>query len=82
MKVRLQKSNVRDSVVLSMWNIFRKQNSSLSSEDQFDFANSDAASRNREAPISTVQREAFGLLKICIQLTNTCSQPWIKVANF
>ena len=30
----------------TIWNIFREQNSSLSSEDQFDFTNSDAASRN------------------------------------
>ena len=50
MKVRLQESSVIDSIVLSLWNIiFRKQNSSLSSEDQFDVTNSDAASRNRES---------------------------------
>ena len=30
----------------TIWNIFREQNSSLSSEDQFDFTNSDADSRN------------------------------------
>ena len=66
----------------TIWNIFREQNSSLSSEDQFDFTNSDAASRNREGPMSTVLRWVFGLLKICIQLTNTCNQSWIKVANF
>ena len=66
MKVRLQESNVIDSIALSLWNIFRGQNSSLSSEDRFNFINSDTVSRNREDPMSTAPSWVSSLLKICI----------------
>ena len=70
MKVRLQESNVIDSIALSLWNFFREQNSPLSSEDQLNSTNSDAASRNIERPMIIVLRWAFGLFKNFIQLTN------------